>query len=55
MKEVTVKVKKKTKGFLKPCVQPGTSKIGYQDLWEMGRVSDKKKRGKVTGINRPST
>ncbi|TEB09870.1 hypothetical protein Pmgp_02778 [Pelotomaculum propionicicum] len=56
MKEELLKMKKeiKNKEDLKSCAQPETNKTGYQEVWDTGRVSAKKKKGKVTGINRPS-
>jgi hypothetical protein len=49
-----LKNENKSKENLKPCGQPETTKTGYQEVWDTGRASAKKKRGKVTGINRPS-
>lgn len=49
-----MKKENKNKGILKSCGQPETAKTGYQEVWDTGRSSAKKKRGKVTGINRPS-
>ena len=46
---------KKVKGILKGCQIPGTSTMGYRDIWDMGRASNSKKRWRVVGQNRPST
>ncbi len=46
---------KKVKGVLKSCGDvPGSSKLGYRDLWDTGRASVSKRKQKVTGPNRPS-
>lgn len=49
-----MKKESKNKELLKSCVQPETAKTGYKEVWDTGRASAKKKRGKMTGINRPS-
>ncbi len=50
-----LKMKKEIKNRgLESCPLPETTKTGYQAVWNTGRASVKKKRGKVTGFNRPS-
>ncbi len=45
---------RKIKGFVKSCGGNDTSKTGYQELWHTGRAHNKKMKGKIKGINRPS-
>jgi hypothetical protein len=47
-------MRKKIKGFIKSCGRTGTTKTGYQELWDTGRAHNKKMKNKITGINRPS-
>lgn len=49
-----MKKENKNKEILKSCGQTETAKTGYQEVWDTGRASAKKKRGKLTGVNRPS-
>lgn len=45
---------RKIQGVLKKYHVPGSGKMGYRPVWEMGRAADCKKRTRMTGINRPS-
>lgn len=45
---------RKIKGFIKCCEGSGTSKTGYQELWQTGRAHNKKMKSKIRGVNRPS-
>jgi hypothetical protein len=46
---------KKVIGVLKSCGVPGSTAKGYRDTWDTGLANNAKKRGKIAGINRPST
>ncbi|MEG3070764.1 MAG: hypothetical protein HQP61_05965 [Peptococcaceae bacterium] len=44
----------KIEEVVKPCAKGGTTKTGYQELWNTGQAHNKKIKNKTRGINRPS-
>jgi len=49
-----MQVGKKIEEVAKPCAEGGTTKTGYQELWNTGRAHNKKTKNKTRGVNRPS-